>query len=66
MVILEQMNLGTLVFEVFIYFYNLLNNIVELWRWKKTLKKYTGIFSNEIRTRRNAVKIFEVLTVNYN
>lgn len=56
MVILEQMNLGTLVFEVFIYFYNLLNNIVELWRWKKTLKKYTGILSNEIRTRRNAVK----------
>lgn len=56
MVILEQMNLSTLVFEVFIYFYNLLNNIVELWRWKKTLKKYTGIFSNEIRTRRNAVK----------
>lgn len=31
-------HLGTLVFEVFIYFYNLLNNIVELWRWKKTLK----------------------------
>lgn len=38
MVILEQMNLGTLEFEVFIYFYNLLNSIVELWRLKKTLK----------------------------
>lgn len=50
------MNLGIFVFEVFIYFYNLLNNIVEFWRWKKILKKYIGIFSNEIRMCWNVVK----------